>query len=207
VGHLRKSKWKDSNSNSQPLLIRLLQYCSSALLIWWKWISERAKGQCSVRFTDEAECDAVRTCLVWKHIPNQANRKQYEYPSQIHATLQCRRFRYQVRYIQQDRQCTYKYNIKTRSRNHRCCGKAESITYSECVSVACYPARRAHAPYCQLWPVRLYIIFSPLSHKRPVFRGGGGYWSQNVFWFSLQSTVRNISYFKKNSARCYYKSK
>jgi hypothetical protein len=145
-------------------------------------ISEKAKRQWSVRFTGEADCDAVRTCLVLKHIPNQANKKQCEYQSQIHASLQCRRFRYQVRYIPQDRQCTYKHNIKTRSRNHCCRGKTESITYFECASVACYPARKAHAPYCQLWPVRLYNIFSTLSHKRPDFRevGVGEYWSQNV---------------------------
>jgi len=113
-------------------------------------ISRKAKGQCSVRFTGEADCDAVSPCLVLKHIPNQANKKQYEYLSQIHVSLQCRRFRYQVGYIQKDRKCTYKRNITARSRNHRCRGNAENITYSECVSVACYPARKAHAPYCQL---------------------------------------------------------
>ena len=34
------------------------------------------------------------------------------------------------------RQCMFKSNIEARSRNHICRGKAESITYSECVSVA-----------------------------------------------------------------------
>jgi len=33
-----------------------------------------------------------------------------------------------------------------------------------------YPARNARAPYCHLWPVQLYNIFSTLSHKRPEFR-------------------------------------
>jgi len=35
----------------------------------------------------------------------------------------------------QDRQCTYKSNIKARSRNRYYRGKATSITYSDCVSV------------------------------------------------------------------------
>jgi hypothetical protein len=183
MGHLKKSKWKDSNSNGQPLLIRPLQYCSSVLILWncdkevninfWK-----VKGQCSVRFNGGADCDAVRTCLVLKHIPNQANKKQYQYLWQIHVSLQCRRFRYQVVYIQ-DRQCTCKRNIKARSRNHSCRGKAESIIYSECVSVACYPARKAHAPCFHLWPVRLYNIFLHYLINGQIF-GGKKYWSYNV---------------------------
>jgi hypothetical protein len=36
----------------------------------------------------------------------------------------------------QDRQCTYKHNIETRSRNHFCRGNAISTTHSERVSVA-----------------------------------------------------------------------
>ena len=36
----------------------------------------------------------------------------------------------------QERHCTYKRNIEARSRNHCCRGKAVSVTYSECVSVA-----------------------------------------------------------------------
>jgi hypothetical protein len=38
--------------------------------------------------------------------------------------------------FKQDRQCKYKRNTEARSRNHCCRGKAISITYSECVSVA-----------------------------------------------------------------------
>jgi hypothetical protein len=38
----------------------------------------------------------------------------------------------------QERQCTYKRNIEGRSRDHCCRGKAVSITYSECVSVALF---------------------------------------------------------------------
>jgi len=44
--------------------------------------------------------------------------------------------------------------------NHCCSGKATSISYSECVSCSLiYPACIALAPYCHLWPVRLYHIF------------------------------------------------
>jgi len=44
-------------------------------------------------------------------------------------------------------------NSETRSRKNCCRGKARSITYSECVSVALivdYPACKAHAPYFRL---------------------------------------------------------
>jgi len=39
-----------------------------------------------------------------------------------------------------------------------------------CVCGLRYPACNAHAPYCHLSPVRLYSIFSTLSHKRYDFR-------------------------------------
>jgi hypothetical protein len=35
-----------------------------------------------------------------------------------------------------ERKCTHKRYIEARSSNHCCCGKAISIVYSECVSVA-----------------------------------------------------------------------
>jgi competence transcription factor ComK len=42
----------------------------------------------------------------------------------------------------------YKRDMEARSPNHCCRGKARSITYSKCVSVAYnYPVRKAHAPY------------------------------------------------------------
>jgi hypothetical protein len=41
-----------------------------------------------------------------------------------------------LRWIKQDRQQINKCNTEARSRNHCCYGKAVSITYSECVSVA-----------------------------------------------------------------------
>jgi hypothetical protein len=38
--------------------------------------------------------------------------------------------------------------------------KQLSVTYSECVCSLRYPACDAHAPYCHLWSVWFYSIFS-----------------------------------------------
>ena len=57
-------------------------------------------------------------------------------------------------------------NFETRSCNCWCSGTAISIIYSECVFCRLnYPACNAHAPYCHLWPGRLYIIFNIISQK------------------------------------------
>ena len=61
-------------------------------------------------------------------------------------------------------------NTEARSCSHYCSGKSVSITYFECVSVALkYPACNAHAPFCQLWPVRLYSIFPHYLLKGTIF--------------------------------------
>ena len=39
-----------------------------------------------------------------------------------------------------------------------------------CLCSLRYPAYNAHAPYCHLWPVRLYSIFFALFLKRHDFR-------------------------------------
>ena len=57
-----------------------------------------------------------------------------------------------------------------RSHNHYCSVKAVCITCSDCVRSLRFPACNAHAPYCHLWPVRMYNIF--LRYKRHDFRGG-----------------------------------
>jgi hypothetical protein len=54
--------------------------------------------------------------------------------------------------------CVKRY-IEARSCNNYCSGKAICITYSECVCSLNYSACNAHAPYCHLWPARLYSIF------------------------------------------------
>jgi len=65
--------------------------------------------------------------------------------------------------------------IEVRQPNHCCRGKAISITYSECVSVALgIGACNAHAPYyivvCGLSGCNIFFLFSTLSHKRQDFR-------------------------------------
>jgi len=61
-------------------------------------------------------------------------------------------------------------NTEACSCNHCCSGKSVRITYFECVSVVLkYPACNAHAPYCHLWPVRLYSIFPHYLLKGTIF--------------------------------------
>jgi hypothetical protein len=66
----------------------------------------------------------------------------------------------------QDRQCTYKRNIETR--NCYCRGKAISITYSECVSVALViqHAERMRRIIFSAVACLALPYFSTLSHKR-----------------------------------------
>jgi len=54
----------------------------------------------------------------------------------------------------------YKRNMEARSYNRCCSGKTISIIYCECVFRLSYPACNVYAPYCHLWPARLYGIFA-----------------------------------------------
>jgi len=55
-----------------------------------------------------------------------------------------------------------------------------------CVCSLRYPACYAHAPYCHMWPVRLYNIFPHLSHKRHDFRNKKIFNTRRVSRFSVQ---------------------
>jgi hypothetical protein len=54
-----------------------------------------------------------------------------------------------------------------------------------CVCSLIYPAYSAHAPYCHLWPVRLYNIFSHYYINDTIFKKKLLN-MKCVFWFSLQ---------------------
>ena len=58
--------------------------------------------------------------------------------------------------------------IEARSRNHCCCGKAISISYSECVSVALVIQHAVRMRRIILWSVAYLALpyFSTLIHKR-----------------------------------------
>ena len=105
---------------------------------------------------------------------------------------------------QQCRQWTSKLNIEARSRNHSCLGKAVSITYSQCASVALFIQHAKHMRRIILSAVACLALpyGSSLSYK----------------WYELKITepeisvlilstniVCNISHFKNNYARYCYK--
>ena len=109
-----------------------------------------------------------------------------------------------TRCCEETRQCTYDVTPR------RCVQPLlqwKSNTYYifwVCVCSLGYPECKAHAPIrkCHLGPVWLWHIFSALSHKRHDFRGKNIEQVMYVLNFSTIS-VWNISYSKKNSARCY----
>jgi hypothetical protein len=103
-----------------------------------------------------------------------------------------------------DRQCTYQRNNEARSRNHCCRGKAVSITYSECVSVALVNqhAKRMRRVILSSVACPTVPYFSTLSHKRHDFRKNVIEHKMCVLILST-NFVWNISHPKKNSARYY----
>jgi hypothetical protein len=94
-------------------------------------------------------------------------------------------------------------NVAARLCKHSCCGKAMSITQPEwvCVCSLGYPACNAHAPYCHLWSVRLYNIFSTLSHKRHDIRKKKVTEHKMCVLIFCTTFVWNISRSKKKRAR------
>jgi hypothetical protein len=66
----------------------------------------------------------------------------------------------------------YKRNIEARLRNHFCCGKAKSIKYSECASVALVIQHAKRMRRIILPSVASLALpyFFTLSHKRHDFR-------------------------------------
>jgi predicted CDP-diglyceride synthetase/phosphatidate cytidylyltransferase len=91
------------------------------------------------------------------------------------------------------------------SRNHCCRGKAISITYSECVSVALViqHAKRMRLVILSFVACLALQNFSTLSHKRHDFRKNVIENKMCVLIFST-SFVSNISHSKENSATYYH---
>jgi hypothetical protein len=102
------------------------------------------------------------------------------------------------------KQCTYKPKVEARSRNHSFSGKAISITYSECVSVALAIQHAMRMRWIVLSSVACLAVpyFSTLSHNRHDFRGGGG--RRKVVEYKMcvltfcTNFLCNISHCKKN---------
>jgi hypothetical protein len=97
-------------------------------------------------------------------------------------------------------------NIEARSRNHRCHGKAISITYYECVPVALVVQRAKRMLRITLSSEASLAppYFSSLSHKRYDFLRNVIEFKMCVLIFST-TFVSNVSYSKKNSARYCHK--
>ena len=101
----------------------------------------------------------------------------------------CKAILPRVRIKKQDGQCRYKRNFEALSPKYCGRGKAISITYSECVSVALLTSMQSARSLlcCLLWPVRLYYIF-PYCHLDGTIFGGKEklFNIKRVFLVSLQ---------------------
>ena len=67
-----------------------------------------------------------------------------------------------------------------------------------------YPPCTVHAPYCRMWSVPLYSIFSTLSHKRHDFQEKPIEHKMCILIFST-NFIGNNSPFEENSAKYYHK--
>ena len=106
---------------------------------------------------------------------------------------------------EQKKQYTYKCNIERCLRNHCCRGKAISITYSDCVSVALgikHAVRMSRIILSSVACLTLPYFFS--SPKRYDFREKAIEHKIRVLFFST-TFVRKISHSTKNRARYYHK--
>jgi hypothetical protein len=77
------------------------------------------------------------------------------------------------------------HNTEERSCNHCCSEKAMCYIFWVCVCRLRYPVCTAHAPFCHLWPARLYSIF-PYGLLNVTIFGRKLRNMKYVLWFSLQ---------------------
>jgi hypothetical protein len=97
-------------------------------------------------------------------------------------------------------QCTCDVTLRGVRANFVVVAKQYNHIFRVCVCSLRYPACNAHAPYCCLWPVRLYNIFSHYFIKSTIKKNVIEH-KMCVLIFSTDF-VRNISHSNKKWARC-----
>jgi hypothetical protein len=70
--------------------------------------------------------------------------------------------------------------------------------FGVCLCTLSYPACNAHAPYCHLWPVRLYHIFPYYLINGTVFGGGKKATERKMCFDFHYIFVYDSSHSKKN---------
>jgi hypothetical protein len=84
------------------------------------------------------------------------------------------------------------------------CKSEKCYIFRECVCSLKYPACNAHAPFCDLWPARLYHIFPHYLIKGITF-GQKKWWVIKYVLICFTTVVWNISHSERNWVRCNHK--
>jgi len=81
-------------------------------------------------------------------------------------------------------------NIEVLSCKHYYSRKAKFYIFYVCVCSVSYPACNAHAPYCHLWPVRLFKMFSHYLIKGTIFEKKVTEYNVCILTFSINSVSK-----------------
>ena len=104
----------------------------------------------------------------------------------------------------QDSHCTYNVTLRPVRTGTVAVGKQYYILrvcVCVCVCSLSYPACNAHAPYCHLWPPRLYYIFPHYLINGTIFEKKNAIEHKMCVSIFITPSVRNIFHSKKTSAR------